>query len=73
MSNICKCFPRCGIYYGPTVVTQQWTEVDCGYSKGMLGKYITLQMTERFLVNNPLEITMLEVYGWGRVCGTQDP
>ena len=64
---------RCGVYFGPTLVTQQWVEVDCGYTKGMLGQFITLQMTERFMVNNPLEITMVEVYGWGRVCGTENP
>lgn len=64
---------RCGIYFGPTLVTQQWVEVDCGYTKGMLGQYITLQMTERYELTNALEITMLEVYGWGRVCGTDDP
>ena len=64
---------RCGVYYGPTLVTQQWVEVDCGYTKGMLCQFITIQMTERFMVNNPLENTMLEVYGWGRVCGTENP
>ena len=64
---------RCGMFFGPTLVNQQWVEVECGVPKGMKGRFLSLQLTERFMGNNPLEITQLEIYGWGRVCGWADP
>ena len=64
---------RCGMYYGPTLVPQQWVEVDCGFSQGIKGRYLYLQLTERYGGNHPLEITTLELYGWGRACGSKDP
>ena len=63
----------CGMYYGPTLVPHQWVEIDCGLARGVRGKYLILQLTDRFMVNNPLEITELEIYGWGRVCGMGGP
>ena len=63
----------CGVFYGPTLIAGQWVEVDCGRSRGLKGKRITLQLLERFMGNNPLEISSLEVFGWGRVCGDADP
>ena len=63
----------CGIFYGPTLVAGQWVEVDCGRSRGLKGKRMTLQLPERFEGNNPLQISSLEVFGWGRVCGEADP
>ena len=59
---------RCQMFYGPTLVTQQWIELDCGYSRGIVGAFIQLQMTERFETSSPLEITSIEVLGWGRTC-----
>ena len=64
---------RCGIYYGPTLVSQQWVEIDCGLPRGIKGNHISFQLTDRSTGNNPLEITELEIYGWGRVCSTNDP
>ena len=64
---------KCGVFYGPTLVHQQWVEVDCGATRGIKGRYLTLQLTERYEGNHPLEITSLEMYGWGRACGTSDP
>ena len=64
---------RCGMYYGPTLVPQQWVDVDCGFSHGIKGKFLTLQLTERYGGNHPLEITSFELYGWGRACGNKDP
>ena len=64
---------RCGMYYGPTLVPQQWVQVDCGFARGLKGSFITLQLTERFGGDHPLQVTSLEVYGWGRVCGSDDP
>jgi len=64
---------RCGIYYGPTLVANQWVEIDCGYDRGLMGRYLTIQSTERYQVNNALELAEVEVHGWGRVCGTEDP
>ena len=59
---------RCGKFFGPTLVPQQWVEVDCGFIKGMLGRFVTLQLTERFGSQHPLEISELEIYGWGKAC-----
>ena len=64
---------RCGVYYGPTLVRQQWVEVDCGVPRGLKGKFLNIQLTERYKGDNPLEITELEIYGWGRVCSNRDP
>merc|ERR1711972_665271 len=43
---------RCGIYYGPTLVSNQWVEIDCGYDRGLMGRYLTIQSTERYQVDN---------------------
>jgi len=64
---------RCGIYYGPTLVSNQWVEIDCGYDRGLMGRYLTIQSTERYQVDNALELAEVEVHGWGRVCGDEDP
>ena len=64
---------RCGIFFGPTLEPQQWVEVDCGYPRAMWGKFLTVQLLERFGGNHPLEISEQEIYGWGRTCGLQDP
>ena len=29
---------RCGVYFGPTLISDQWVEVDCGYKKGIYGR-----------------------------------
>ena len=29
---------RCGVFYGPALVENQWVEIDCGYRKGILGR-----------------------------------
>ena len=59
---------RCGKYFGPTLVAWQWVTVDCGYERGIPGTIVTLQLTERFRPNNPLEVAELEVPGWGSIC-----
>ena len=61
---------RCGVYYGPTLVSKQWIEIDCGYSKGIYGRYVSLQLLERRIASGGgnLEIAEIEVYGWGRIC-----
>ena len=64
---------RCGMYYGPTLVEQQWVTVDCGLPRGLKGKYLTLQLLERFGGNTPLEISQVDIFGWGRTCGNEDP
>lgn len=64
---------RCGIYYGPTLIDEQWVEVDCGYTWGLMGRYLTLQHTERYKETEALQLKEVEVHGWGRVCGTEDP
>ena len=63
--------PRCGVFYGPSLVPNQWIEVDCGYRRGMLGQYITIQLTDRFIPDGGrrLEIKEVEVQGWARSCG----
>jgi len=63
----------CGVYYGPTLVNRQWVEVDCGLHKGVKGKFLTLQLLDRYMANSPLEIAELEIYGWGRTCTNNDP
>ena len=65
---------KCGMmFYGPTLVTDQWVEVDCGLSRVLKGKVLTLQLTERYRGNTALEIASIEVFGWGRTCGSEDP
>ena len=64
---------KCGVFYGPTLVHQQWVEVDCGTSRGIKGRFLSLQLMERYDGNHPLEITRLEIYGWGTACGNSDP
>jgi len=61
---------RCGVYYGPTVINNQWVDFDCGYEKGIYGRYISIQLLERNLVpnNSRLIIGEVEVSGWGRTC-----
>ena len=54
-------------------MANQWVEVDCGLSRGLKGKVLTLQLTERYGGNTPLEIASIEVFGWGRTCGSEDP
>ena len=63
----------CGVYYGPTLVNRQWVEVDCGLERGIKGKFIMLQLLDRYKANSPLEIAELEIYGWGRTCTNNDP
>jgi len=63
----------CGVYYGPTLVNRQWVEVDCGLERGIKGKFLMLQLLDRYTANSPLEIAELEIYGWGRTCSTNDP
>ena len=63
----------CGVYYGPTLVNRQWVEVDCGLERGIKGKFLTLQLLDRYTANSPLEIAELEIYGWGRTCSINDP
>ena len=64
---------RCAMYYGPTLLSKQWVELDCGFPRGIKGKHISLQLTDRLEGNNRLEITELEIYGWGRLCSNRDP
>ena len=59
---------RCQMFYGPTLVPKQWIELDCGYSRGIAGNIMQLQMTERSVATSPLEITSIEIFGWGRTC-----
>ena len=35
---------RCGVFYGPTLVPNQWIDIDCGYKDGILGRLITLSV-----------------------------
>ena len=95
-------------------------QIDCGYDRGLMGRYLTIQSTERWIwlksgfsfaqdsvdewevlslnniyvlnkkslgckmeiaiiftwryqVSNSLELAEVEVHGWGRVCGDEDP
>ena len=32
-----------------------------------------VNILRRYQVNNALELAEVEVHGWGRVCGTEDP
>lgn len=61
---------RCGTFFGPTLVAGQWIEIDCGFSKGIYGRYVSLQLVERFVQagGGRLDIAEAEVYGWGRTC-----
>jgi len=61
---------RCGVYYGPTVIDNQWIDVDCGYEYGIYGRYISLQLLDRHLIigNSALEVGEVEVSGWARTC-----
>ena len=59
---------RCGIFHGPTLVSKQWVEIDCGYTKGIKGNRVTIQLLERKMKNNPLEISSIEVFGWAPTC-----
>jgi len=61
---------RCGVYYGPTVIPDQWVEIDCGFDDGIYGRYMSLQLQERFLVsgNSALHIKEVEIWGWARTC-----
>ena len=70
ISSFLSLLHRCGVYYGPTLVAKQWIEIDCGFSKGLYGRYITLQLLERRVPSEGgnLELAEIEVYGWGRVC-----
>ena len=29
---------RCGVFIGPTLVANQWLDVDCGHDRGLLGR-----------------------------------
>ena len=71
-TNLVDTNKRCGVFYGPALVVNQWIEVDCGYRRGMLGRYITIQLTDRFIPSGGgrLEIKEVEVQGWARSCGS---
>ena len=32
------------MFYGPTLVPNQWIDIDCGYKDGILGRLITLSV-----------------------------
>jgi len=61
---------RCGVFYGPTVIPDQWVEIDCGFEDGIYGRYLSLQLQERFLMpsNSALHIKEVEIEGWARTC-----
>ena len=65
----CNSNYRCGVFYGPALIENQWTEIDCGYKDGITGRYITFQLLERFIQPSQLEIKEIEVEGFGRICG----
>ena len=31
---------RCAMFHGPTLVTKQWVDLDCGYTKGITGSKV---------------------------------
>ena len=57
---------RCGMYYGPTLVSNQWVEIDCGFVRGISGRFVTLQATSG--LPTLLELAEIEVHGWGNIC-----
>ena len=60
---------RCGVFYGPSLVVGQWIVLDCGYKHGITGRYLTLQLLERFSMPSKMEIREIEIEGWTRQCG----
>jgi len=62
---------RCGTYFGPALVQSQWIEINCGFKDGLHGRYLSLQLLERFSQpDEKFEIKEIEVYGWGKTCLT---
>ena len=62
---------RCGVFYGPALVTNQWVEIDCGYRKGITGRYLSIQLLDRSIPagGGKMEIREVQVEGWARSCG----
>ena len=75
---------RCGVFFGPTLISNQWVEIDCGFKKGIYGRlknifpivlptqnHIFRYLSLQLLErfgNGGLAISEVEVYGWGRTC-----
>ena len=38
----------CNVFYGPQLIEGQWIEFDCGFKNGILGRYLSVQLHERF-------------------------
>ena len=38
---------RCNVFAGPTVMQNEIIQIDCGAPRGLEGRYITVQQTER--------------------------
>lgn len=62
---------RCGVFYGPALVANQWVEIDCGYRKGITGRYLSIQLLDRSVPagGGKLEVREVQVEGWARSCG----
>ena len=64
---------RCGVYFGPTLISDQWVEVDCGYKKGIYGRLKILTMLMHVHINanaenhtfRYLSLQLLERFGNG--------
>lgn len=60
---------RCGTYFGPAMVESQWIDVNCGFKDGLHGRYMSIQLLERFSApDEKLEIKEIEIHGWGKTC-----
>ena len=56
------------MFLGPAVLANQWITVDCGEDRGLVGRFVFLQMLERRSAGQ-LEVREVEVEGWARSCG----
>ena len=59
------------MFYGPALVASQWVEIDCGYRKGITGRYLSIQLLDRSIPagGGKLEIREVQIEGWARSCG----
>ena len=51
------------------MIEDQWIEIDCGYKDGIMGRYITFQLLERFVQPSRIRIKEIEIEGFVRLCG----
>jgi len=68
---------RCNAYMGPSSgLAGEQIYISCRSPRGMLGRYVSLQLHERNVTNmldSPFEMADLEVFGFKRTCTSQNP